>query len=172
MFRRLSFALLSVCLIAGLLCGCTDNTAKPSPGGSAEPAGSISPSPELKEYDLGGLAMDICGTNAFSDILDTVSAEVAAGLYGIEPGDVEESRLMCSTGATAEEIGLFKCTDEEAAARVEAKANDRIKLQKKAYESYAPEEIPKLDDAVITKKGAYVFYVVSTDSSKIKKVIK
>lgn len=159
MKKRLFLIIFSACLMVGILSGCANKA-------------DDSSSQETKEYDLEELAMDIYNTNEFSDILDTVSAEAAEGLYGIDPADLENSYVMCSTGATAEEIGLFRCVDEDAAARVQAKAKDRIESQKAAYESYAPEEIPKLDDAVIKSTGVYVFYVVSTDSAEVEKVLK
>lgn len=160
MKKRLTLIILSACLMVGVFSGCTDNSKEPSS------------SPELKEYDLEKLAMEIYETNTFSDILDMVSAEAALGLYNIESDDLEDSYVMCSTGATTEEIGLFKCVDEDAATKVQAKAKDRIESQKTAYESYAPEEIPKLDDAIVETRGVYVFYVVSTDSSKIEDILK
>lgn len=159
MLKRSAFIIISACLIAGIFGGCTTNTTN-------------LPLDDSKEYDLGELSTEISETNAFSDILDTVSTEAAVGLYGIDPADVDDICLMCSTGATTEEIGLFKCAGKEAAARVKAKAEERAQSQKTAYESYAPQEIPKLDDAVIKSEGDYVFYVVSTDSAKIEEVFK
>lgn len=154
MNKKTSSLLLAVVLLVAVLSGCS--------GGN---------NGDGKQYDLDALADSISKTGAFSDILNEVSSDMAKNLYGYEAEDVTDSRLLCSTGATTEEIGLFKCSDEDAAARVEALAKARIQSQITAYESYAPAEVTKLNDAVVTAKGQYVFYVVSTDSSKVEKAI-
>ena len=153
MNKKLSSVLFAILLLLGLMSGC-----------SAANSGD-------KEYDLDTLANDISETGAFSDILSEVTPDIAKNVYGYENDDVSESRLLCSTGATTEEIGLFKCKDDDAATRVETLAKERIQTQKNIYESYAPAEITKLNDAIVAKKGQYVFYVVSTDSSKVEKII-
>lgn len=133
---------------------------------------SVSKNGGFAEYDLKLLAEDIVESEAFSDILTEVSQDIAKSLYGYGAEDVIEGRLLCSTGATTEEIGLFKCRDKEAASRVLEKAEARIVTQGNIYESYAPEEIPKLNNAVCKAEGNYVFYIVSTDSKSVKQVLK
>ena len=148
--------ILCLCLSA-LLTGCAAN-------------GPV-PSPEETVCDLESLASDLCASDAFSDILSPVSDEIALGLYGYDEKDILDCVVLCSTGATSEEIGLFLCADEEAAIRVAAAAENRAAAQKNAYESYAPDEIPKLDDAVIKTQGQYVFFIVSKDSDTIEKLL-
>lgn len=150
MNKKITLMILVFGLMAALFSGCSEQS---------------------ENYDLGTLVDEISGTGAFSDILSDVSSEMAENLYGYDEADVTECRLLCSTGATAEEVGLFECRDTAAAARVEEKAEARAQSQKSAYEAYAPAEIPKLDDAVIMAKGRYVFYIVSTDAEKVDKVL-
>lgn len=157
MRRKTGAILLSLFLLA-FLAGCAAN--------------GVVPSPDVTAYDLDSLAGDLCASDAFSDILSTVSDEIALGLYGYDEKDVLECVVLCSTGATSEEIGLFRCADDEAAIRVAAAAENRAAAQKIAYESYAPDEIPKLDNAVIKSQGQYVFFVVSKDSDTVDKLLK
>ncbi len=145
--------LLAVCLIAVLVSGCA-------------------PSSEAKQYDLDDLSAKLQNSGAFSDLLSPVDDELASTLYGFEKGDVEKCVVLCSTGATTEEIGLFKCTDENTASKVKTAAQERVKSQRLAYESYAPAEMPKLDDAIVKSDGVYVFYVVSADASKAETAMK
>lgn len=124
-----------------------------------------------REYDLEAVAAELTASDAFSDILSAVTVETGSKFYGFDTADVKESVMYCSTGATAEEIGLFKCVDEAAAARVLESAQARGTSQKAAYESYAPAEIPKLESAVIKADGLYVFYIVANDYSGVNSLI-
>lgn len=150
--KRISLVLLAACMIAGVFSGCAQK---------AKPA----------EFDLEALSSQLEQSEAFSDILSPVSKEIAASFYGFEDADVTQCVVLCSTGATTEEIGLLKCASEEAAAKIKANAAARVETQRAIYESYAPGEMPKLDDAIVTQNGLYVFYIVSADYTKAQAVL-
>lgn len=126
---------------------------------------------DTADYDLELLAEEIMAAGVFSDILTKVSPEIAESLYGYEDIDITELVLYCSTGATTEEIGLFKCGDENSAAIILEKAKVRLTSQYNIYESYAPAEMPKLNNAVCKAEGNYVFYIVSIDSAAVMRVL-
>ena len=123
------------------------------------------------DFDPQVAADSLLAGDAFSDILSPVSPEIAATLYGIDKADINSCSVYCSTGATAEEIAVFRCTDEAAAAKVEQAAHDRIQAQKDAYVSYAPQEIPKLDNAAVRKAGSYVVLVVAAKYEPVAKIL-
>ncbi|PKM74208.1 MAG: hypothetical protein CVU91_03955 [Firmicutes bacterium HGW-Firmicutes-16] len=150
--KRLSLILLAFCITVGAFSGCTQK-AKPT------------------EYDLKAIAAQLQESGAFSDFLSPITKVIAESFYGFEDADVTECVVYCSTGATTEEIALFKCANEEAATKLKANAEKRTETQKAIYESYAPKEPPKLDDAIVTKNGLYVFYIVSDDSAKAQAVL-
>lgn len=150
--KKISLLLLWACMMLGMFTGCKQET-KPV------------------QYDFESLAAKLQESGAFSDILSPVELDIAAQFYGVDTADVTESKVLCSTGATTEEIGLFKCVSQEAAARVKTAADARVKSQRTTYESYAPGEMPKLDDAIVTINDVYVFYIVSADSSKVQTVL-
>jgi len=150
--KKVGLIFLAACMVLGSLTGCSQKS-------------------KTVNYDLDALSSQLEASGAFSDILSPVDIKIAATQYGIDTKDVAESKVFCSTGATTEEIGLFKCTNDEAAARVKAAADERVKSQRTAYESYAPAEMPKLDDAIVTLNGVYVFYIVSADTSKAQAVL-
>lgn len=150
--KRLSLVLLIICMALGVFTGCAQK-AKPT------------------EYDLEALATKLQDSGAFSDFLSPITKEIASSFYGFEDAYVTDCVVYCSTGATTEEIALFKCASEEAATKLKANADKRIGTQKAIYESYAPAEPPKLDDAIVTQNGLYVFYIVSADSAKAQAVL-
>jgi len=150
--KRISLVLLAACVVFGAFSGC---------GQKAEPV----------EFDLASLSSQLMESGAFSDFLSPISKEIAASFYGFEAAEVTDSSVLCSTGATTEEIGLFKCANEEAAKKIFANAQARVETQRSIYESYAPLEMPKLDDAIVTQNGLYVFYIVSADYTKAQAVL-
>lgn len=151
--KKISLVFLAICMmIFGLFSACTRET-------------------ETVTYDFESLSSQLEESGAFSDILSPVELDIAAQFYGIDPNDVSESKVLCSTVATTEEIALFKCVSTEAAAKVKAAAAERVETQRATYESYAPQEMPKLDDAIVMQNGVYVFYIVSADASKAQAVL-
>ena len=124
-----------------------------------------------KDYDLAAMATDLKANGGYSDIISPVEKDVAAKLYGVDTATISDCQVYCSTKATTEEIGLFKCTDEKAAAALLTAAKARVESQREIYSSYAPAEMPKLDDAIVKQDGNYVFYIVTADSSKAQTVL-
>lgn len=150
--KKISLSILSLCLILVGFTGCVQ---------VAEPV----------EYDLQTLSNQLKESGAFSDILSPVTLDIAAQFYGIETSKIAEYSMLCSTGATTEEIALFKCTNVDSAAKVMTAAKARVETQRTTYESYAPGEMPKLDDAIVIQNDVYVFYIVSADASKAQTVL-
>ncbi len=150
--KKALWIIVALCLLLAVFAGCT-------------------PKSESKDYDVVALSQKISSEGKFSDLLNPVDEKMAASLYGFSQENVTDCALLCSTGATTEEIGIFKCADTEYAKELFTIAQARVKSQRSAYESYAPAEMPKLDDAVVLNDGLYVFYVVSLDSSKAEEII-
>ena len=151
--KRALWLVVGICLLAAIFAGCSGK-------------------PTNISYDVDTLSQKIREGGSFSDLLSPVDKKMAGSLYGFDSEKVTECALLCSTGATPEEVGIFKCTDEEYAKELLSLAQARVKTQKSTYESYAPGEIPKLDDSLVYGEGQYVFYVVSLDSAKAKEIIK
>lgn len=120
-----------------------------------------------KDFSPAEAAQAILDTGAFSDILSPVDLKIAANLYGVDASLLADGCLYCSTGATAEEIAVFKCTDANAAGTVKAAAGERLERQKAAYAVYAPEAVPAIEDAVVRASGCYVVCVVSVDAAAV-----
>ena len=87
---------LALCLLAA---GC---------GGQSAPAA-----------DAAELADRLSTQIQFEDTLSPLEGDMLYTLYGIDQKDVQQGAAYVSTGATAEEIAVFSCTDDRAAQRVE-----------------------------------------------------
>lgn len=78
---------------------------------------------------------------------------------------------VSSSGGTSEEIAAFEANDEETAKEIETKLNERVEAQKTSFKNYVPEELKRLENALVIRKGNYVYLSVSGDSDKAKSII-
>ena len=150
--KKRAVLILAACLFIAAFAGCGKKT-------------------EAKDLDLAAMAADLKDNGGFSDILSPIETSVAAKLYGVDAATVSDSQVYCSTKATTEEIGLFKCTDEAAAEKLLTAGEARVESQRTTYSAYAPGEMPKLDDAIVKQSGSYVVYVVTADRAKAQAVL-
>ncbi len=117
-----------------------------------------------KEFDPEAFAGDMLASGAFSDELTKTEAEIGCRLYGISEDDAEAMLFYFSSGATAEELAIFKTSGKDGDAdKLSEAIKNRLERQKSVYESYAPAEVPKLDKAVIGAAGAYLVLYVASD---------
>ncbi len=135
--------------------------------GFAGCGGEVQPDPDENPYtktiDAAELAEYLFENITFYDELNQVDKEIAFELYGIEPNTALEGTVYMSTGATAEEIAVFTVSGEEAALLVSAAYEARIEDQKRGFENYVPEEIPKLENAFIVQIDSAVVMIVCND---------
>lgn len=122
---------------------------------------AVNPNVELVLADFANV---ILTTGEFSEEMYPVPDSMVAGMYGIT--DAEEARVYAGSGATPEEIGLFRFADEDAAAAGLELAKQRLSDQKRAFTDYNPDEKYRLEDyAVVEQAGKYVIYCISSSDA-------
>ncbi len=104
----------------------------------------------------------------------TLVPENAATVYGIfeDEGYKGDCSLYISTMATPEEIAVFRADDVLSTDDLVARAKSRLETQKASYASYAPQEMPKIDSAVIETVGDFVIVCVCADNAKAAELIR
>ena len=124
-------------------------------------------------YDPETAAQALLDSGAFSDALDTVDQDTAAALYGIDADTITGSAVYtaeflktCGISAGAEEIAVLVLTDEDAAAAALDGLESRVADQKAVLESYQPDEVSKLDSAIVEQRGNSVLLAVAADAEK------
>ena len=122
--------------------------------------------------DVSSLADDLNAKTIKSDTLTETSSDMLSTIYFFENGQVSESKAFMSSGATADEICVVKCVDEDAAKAVTELFQTRVNNQSKLYESYNADEVGKLDDAIIKSSGSYAVLVVCDDYDEAGDVLK
>lgn len=146
-------SLLLVCTLLAALCACGKK-------------------PEAKAVDLNALGEELAGSAVFSNTMVKMNAELAVRLYGLDENTASKSVLYISDGgATAEEIFLAEAADADGAAALKTACEERIAGQKDSFKNYVPEEIVKLDDAVLVTEGNCVILVVSCDSAAARGIV-
>jgi len=124
-----------------------------------------------RDIDPEGLAEQINEHVQFEETLMKIDLSDAERLYQIEAGDVENGIIYVGTGATVDEFSIWAAKDSKAAERVKDKLQSRIDAQKQGYLDYKPEEVPKLDNAVVVQSGNLVILCISENSENAKKTI-
>lgn len=127
--------------------------------------------PPVMDMDMEKLSSELLNAAGYTDIMSQLNKSVAAVLYGIDEADIDDCVVYCGTGATAEEIAIFKAADSAAAERIEKAAEQRRIQQIAAYENYVPAEVPKLEKALIKADGSFIVYVVAGQSDAADKIV-
>jgi len=122
--------------------------------------------------DIKAAAAAVIKSGAYTDTMsETGDASTAISLYKLDAADVADSDVYFSSMATAEECAIFKAASKDAAARILTACKDRQASQVTAYQNYVPTEVAKINAAIITQAGDYVFYIVSNDQTKVASVL-
>ena len=146
--------LMILTLIAGSLAGC----------GKGKDDVAVSP-------DVRTLADRLTAGLEFEDSVSEVSVDTALRYYGISDDQVQDSVSYISTGATSEELAVFEAVTDGDAQNILAAMKNRRDSQIQVYLDYKPDEVDRLDNAVLYVHGKFVVYVVSDDSDKAQSII-
>lgn len=145
--KKLLTLLLALCCLA--LCACTSAPKEKAP----------IPEPEA-------LAAELLASGAFTEELALAENEVGCFLYALEIGDAPNMRYYFSSGAVSEEIAILPCVDEAAAAKAKSECGTRLELQTMLFKEYKPEEVPKLEKALVLQRDNTVVLCVAADTEK------
>lgn len=104
----------------------------------------------------------------FEDDLAPLERETIGWRYQIDESIT--ATVQAGSGATAEEIAIFRAPDKARTKKLEKSVKNYIAETKKSFEHYIPEEVKRLDDAIIIVKENYVILVVSADAEAQKKI--
>lgn len=118
------------------------------------------------------LADDLKASLTFKDEMTEASDTVWNRLYNLSEEDLVAGKVYLSTGATAEEVAVFKAADKAAAGRIYQAAQERVDSQKAAFEDYMPDEMAKLEKPLLVQKGDIVVLCIADDTSPASDKIK
>lgn len=107
----------------------------------------------------------------FTDQMTDMDSAGACRFYDIGTDLVQDSAACVGSGATAESIAVFEATDADAAARIADALQTFTDSWIKGYSDYKPEQVPKLESAVLEQDGVYVVFCVTADNAAAKTAV-
>ncbi len=151
----ISIAMLSVTLLTGC-------------GGDSVPAdGTIAAESAVTAGDISSAIM------AEIEIPSAIekTAENLGAFYDVDTATVAEmSVFICGSGAYPDELAVFRFNDEASAKAGLDAVQSRLDSQISIYTDYTPDEMYKLNEAVLIEKGNWVIFAACSDNARAREI--
>lgn len=135
----------SSALAALLLVGCSSSSASTA---------------EVTSDDAASTAQKIVTDLKLTDKMDSVEDKIVQGLFFFDDGVVTAESVYIANDKTADVVGVFATTDVDSC---KSAIKTYLKSQKEQMQNYYPDEVFKLDNAVIEDNGKEVILVVCSN---------
>ena len=120
-----------------------------------------------------------------SDVVKAVLAEISINssvekgkddlenyYASLDTATVEDAAFaMCGSGALPDEIAIIKCKTADDAKNAETALKAKLDKQKELFSTYTPDEMYKLEGAVIFTKGNYAVFIALSYNDKAKSIV-
>ncbi len=129
-----------VCFILAFsLCGCGDFT-----------------------LDTAALETEVIDKVQFDAPLEKIDNETTINVFYTLPENVS-AIVYRGSSISADQFCIFTANDSATATETETMANTLVESLKDTFSSYDPEEVTKLNSAIVRKKGNYVVLLITND---------
>ena len=121
----------------------------------------------LKDFDASTLEA-LVESGVFSEELEELDGDIAFALYGLadyglEREGLKDAAVLRSAGATCEEAAVLTFENEEQTDIALAALKDYRESQIESNQSYRPQEIPKLENAVLMVRKTAILFLIAAD---------
>ncbi len=123
------------------------------------------------DFDVDALAGDLNTKITYKDTLSPMDIDMAGMFLNLSDVNVIKAAIYEGSGGTAEEIVVLECATADDAKKAEEVLKTRVSEQIESFTDYVPEELTKLNAAVIKVNGKYAALSVSDTSDEAKKII-
>ncbi len=127
---------------------------------------------ENGNYDVAAISASILENVTFADQLGEINTRVLIGMYGIDEAIIQNASGYAGGGATAEEIAVFEVKNLVDVATVEDLVYAHIESRKRSFETYIPEEMPKLNRPFVFVSKKLVVVCIADSYGEIESKIK
>lgn len=117
------------------------------------------------------IAKDLAENAVTSDTLSSITSDILSSTYFVDMEKIEDSAAYLSTGASACEAAVIKCTDSGYVSEVKKLFETRVSNQSELFGSYNAGEVKKLDKAIIKTSGNYAVLFVGDDTDKAEDIL-
>ncbi len=122
--------------------------------------------------DPAALAKDLASEAVTSEELTQIADSMVAATYYIPDDTYAAGWAYKGSGATACEVAVIECKKAEQTKDVEKLLQDHVDSQSELYASYNPDEVKKLDKALIKSAGTYVVLCVCDNEDQATSIFK
>jgi len=119
--------------------------------------------------DTAVLADSLATGITYEDSLEQISEKEVGIYYELEEG--VSSHVYMGSGSTAEEVAVFEAKDEASAKLQKEHVQAHLDEQEESFRDYLPEEVKRIEGAVLEQRGKYVVLCVTKDASAAKEMI-
>ena len=109
------------------------------------------------------LSRELMAGSAFSQKLEELPSGKAEVFYGISADQLKSAVMYHAAGISKEQLAVFEAVDEETARAMAAALQSLLADWIESDRDYAPEEVPKMEKAVLRQSSVYVILVVAND---------
>lgn len=118
---------------------------------------------EAKEpYDSADVAA-LLDSGIFSEVPEQLDADIICPVFGVDSALVKECAAYLPTGLNSEALALFVLEKAEDAGAVEEAVRSWVSDQIESFADYGPNEVPKLEGAVVSVRENTVLLVVGSE---------
>lgn len=126
---------------------------------------------QTADTDITKLREDLQATVTSGELAE-ISSDLFASTYFFDMAKVEESTAALSSGASACEVAVVKCSDSSYVSEAKKLFETRVKNQSDLFADYNAPEVAKLDAALIKTSGNYIVLCVTDDTAKAEEILK
>ena len=133
--------------------------------------GAASSASDEKTMDIAAVAQQAVEATTYDDELTALSEKTAPNYYDLSFDGLEEYVIYVSaTSATVSELAIFHCKDAAALDSAKAAVEKRLEKQRENYENYRPDELLRLDNALVKTSGNYLLLSVADDNTQAEEI--
>ena len=125
---------------------------------------------EPVSYDGAALVSSLLAQVQFAESLENVG-DATAALYFPDLPEGSKVQLYLGSGYYADEVALITLGQKQDAAAGKSSAQEHIAQLRAQFVSYIPEEVGKIDKAVIWEGGNYIIVCITADYANAKLIL-
>lgn len=124
-----------------------------------------------KAMDVAEVSGRLLKEITYQDDLNSLDIDTAGMVLNLSNVDIKNIAVYESSGWTAEEIVVVECNSADSVSEAKAMLEARVSEQKQCFVDYVPEEMVKLNAAVIVTSGNFAVLSVSDEPEKAKEIL-
>ena len=127
----------------------------------------------VKTADMDAIRNDLDKYYTNQDLVEVGDKKRLSNLYYINENEVEDFvSYTPRTNMDVEEVLVLKVNENKNVSEIKEKINKRLQKQGESFKNYRPEKYKVIEDAILEQEGQYLIFIVSENSSAVKKILK